>query len=517
MNWTTLAVCAITAPVLATVWGVPEDFPTIQLALDGLSDGDTVFVNAGVYVESLQAPDLSFMLKGDFNPGGEPELPIVDPSNLNGSSHLACLTLPANSTVEIENLVFRNGSQMFPREGNEPVGGVRNHAQALTLRHCRFDSTYWAVYFSPGALTIEHCEFADVVGYCVRDFLPGTTVIRHSTFSATGLLLEVWEGTTIENCVFSQPSNGGEWLNLYGNGITVTQCSFGPTSITCPSVIWTANSSGCTFTNNVFHNLHTTGAAIAFHGIAGDTSRLSGNLFKQIYAHTEGAGAVILQGPAVVASDNDFDSCYAFGPTGFAAVYLDHTDAVVHHNYFVGPNITYPHINTQISPNAVIHSCSFVHTGWALNSGTQLSAESNWWSDSTGPYHAEINPAGMGDWITGPVDFIPWLLENPFPDSSDAAPDPVAPLPLSTSLEVYPNPFNAVTSLQLAVSQPGAYCLDLFNTLGQRVKEIWRGHVSGTIAIALDARDLSSGIYFVRVGKLDSSQNVLLRKVVLLR
>jgi len=33
----------------------------------------------------------------------------------------------------------------------------------------------------------------------------------------------------------------------------------------------------------------------------------------------------------------------------------------------------------------------------------------NWWGDTSGPYHAILNPDGSGDAVSDNVDFVPWL------------------------------------------------------------------------------------------------------------
>ncbi|MBA7636321.1 hypothetical protein ES703_43938 [subsurface metagenome] len=38
-----------------------------------------------------------------------------------------------------------------------------------------------------------------------------------------------------------------------------------------------------------------------------------------------------------------------------------------------------------------------------------INAEYNWWGDSTGPYHPDSNPGGLGDTVSDYVDFFPWL------------------------------------------------------------------------------------------------------------
>ena len=44
------------------------------------------------------------------------------------------------------------------------------------------------------------------------------------------------------------------------------------------------------------------------------------------------------------------------------------------------------------------------------NGGIQVDAARTFWGDITGPYHADDNPAGIGDMVTDDVLFEPWLL-----------------------------------------------------------------------------------------------------------
>jgi len=44
------------------------------------------------------------------------------------------------------------------------------------------------------------------------------------------------------------------------------------------------------------------------------------------------------------------------------------------------------------------------------NDGSEtVDATYNWWGDASGPYHATLNPDGMGDEVSDNVDFEPWL------------------------------------------------------------------------------------------------------------
>ena len=88
---------------------------------------------------------------------------------------------------------------------------------------------------------------------------------------------------------------------------------------------------------------------------------------------------------------------------------------------------------------------------------------------------------------------------------------------IPTTLElypVYPNPFNATTTIRIFVPETSFYRIDVYNVLGQRVATLKEGKKSGFDILVWDARALSSGIYFV---VLDSNGRRKARKAVLVR
>jgi len=60
----------------------------------------------------------------------------------------------------------------------------------------------------------------------------------------------------------------------------------------------------------------------------------------------------------------------------------------------------------------VVHSNDIFRNENGLNAtmanGSVVNASGNWWGDGSGPYHQEENPLGLGDGVTGPVEFAPW-------------------------------------------------------------------------------------------------------------
>jgi hypothetical protein len=67
-------------------------------------------------------------------------------------------------------------------------------------------------------------------------------------------------------------------------------------------------------------------------------------------------------------------------------------------------------------------------------------------------------------------------------------------------LQNYPNPFNPTTTIRYALSSRSHVTLDLFNTLGQIVRELVNGDLeAGRHEVRVDASGLASGVYFYRL------------------
>jgi hypothetical protein len=88
--------------------------------------------------------------------------------------------------------------------------------------------------------------------------------------------------------------------------------------------------------------------------------------------------------------------------------------------------------------------------------------------------------------------------------------------PVSFSLKQnYPNPFNPSTTLTYAVPEEAFVSLAVYNSLGQKVKDLYRGSRSkGTYSARFDATGLASGIYFSRMeaGPFIATKKMILAK-----
>ncbi|NUO18947.1 T9SS type A sorting domain-containing protein [bacterium] len=137
----------------------------------------------------------------------------------------------------------------------------------------------------------------------------------------------------------------------------------------------------------------------------------------------------------------------------------------------------------------------FVDCGYALDGSAQTDARFNYWGDASGPYHETDNPSGLGDTITGGVQFIPWLT-----DTTEGAESARGVLPHEFSVSAIPNPFNSSTRLRFTLPVTSEIRIAVFDLLGRAVKEVAdQRFVAGTHQVTIDASNFSSGIYFARV------------------
>jgi photosystem II stability/assembly factor-like uncharacterized protein len=132
------------------------------------------------------------------------------------------------------------------------------------------------------------------------------------------------------------------------------------------------------------------------------------------------------------------------------------------------------------------------------------------WSES---YLADIaSPDSNHTWLIGPGSGIR-LLRTGGVSSTEEHPSPA--VPAVCALSVFPNPFNAYTTLTLDLPQRGAIRVSVFDLLGREVKTVADGLFNeGRHFLRFDGTLLSSGLYFVR---LETPARTITRKMILLK
>lgn len=83
------------------------------------------------------------------------------------------------------------------------------------------------------------------------------------------------------------------------------------------------------------------------------------------------------------------------------------------------------------------------------------------------------------------------------------------------SIELYPNPFNPVTTIRYTIPQNGLVDVSVFDISGRKVNNVFNGYLErGVHSVEFDGRNLSSGIYFcvVTVGNQRATKRMVFLK-----
>ncbi|MFT4602800.1 MAG: PKD repeat protein [Arenicella sp.] len=81
------------------------------------------------------------------------------------------------------------------------------------------------------------------------------------------------------------------------------------------------------------------------------------------------------------------------------------------------------------------------------------------------------------------------------------------------NLSVYPNPTNNEFNVRIDIAEAGSYSVDLKNTLGQTIANVFTGSLqNGIKTVHYNSTDLPSGVYFLNINHEGNSQTVKLIK-----
>ncbi len=531
LAWSCLLVPAIAAMPLTL--RVPSGYPTIQTAMDSVAAGDTILVEVGTYHEALMAPRLPFVLRGDVTAdSGDYPRPTIDPAPLPGSDSLSCITIPAGGAMTIKDFRFFNGPAMHINRNAYFPGGIWNFSEdSLILRRCVFDSVFMGFrYGSPtiwNHTTIENCQFTNMYS-CGGS--KGPLTVRDCLFQGVNQYgIGGRDSVLIERCRFIGRMVWGGWTGVYGIDDTIRNCVFGPGE--CSEWLEVAVRGGSTLVEgNVMDSVRVTGEFCVLYFRDGAPLEFRGNLFTHLY----GTGPLPIRGTHYGYENSD--GAHPLGLRMEANTYADCQlgqgfgwmfekilnawgTCQITGNHFIRLR---PRENPVIQPSdtiadrQLIRNNIFVGTGFAtgcINDSARLDARWNYWGDSTGPFHIEQNPGGLGDSLMGYVDFIPWYPDTTFLSVGTRR----SPLPEHYEIAAYPNPFNSSARLTLISPAITIVRVELYDILGRRVREVWSGIVPYRREIPLKADDLPSGSYFARVSDATSGSSRAAVKLVLIR
>ncbi|MHC4943324.1 MAG: right-handed parallel beta-helix repeat-containing protein [Planctomycetota bacterium] len=245
-----LGMILISASAHSATWYVPDDYSTIQGAIDAASNGDTIIVEPGTYVESIDFLGKAVTLMSEQGA----DVTVIDGNQ--AGSVVTCLSGEGQSTV-LDGFTITNGYAYFTG------GGMYNENSDPTVKNCVFsnnevhaynyDSAYGGgMLNSQSSPTVTNCIFSDnsAFGLFIHGSPPlwlpghggGMSNLYYSNPKVEDCLFignraDDWGGgmcnhdnsnPTVINCSFSENralEGGGMFLKHYCNP-TVTDCTF---------------------------------------------------------------------------------------------------------------------------------------------------------------------------------------------------------------------------------------------------------------------------------------------------
>ena len=237
---------------LAMARRVPTDYPTIQSAVDASVDGDTVLVDPGIYVESVNLRGKAITVRSLVVGGasvlapqdarsfvavsGEPSAMRVVGFRIGRADSWGGGAATTSSSVVFENCTFE-GCRNHTGGGALVSGGSPSFIRCH-FTDCIVDGAGGGLYGGGGAIrsvggsvTIDYCAFDNCCGAQGRIMMQeggGSSVMRHSTLRgiegiAGSWIYNVSSSFTIEDSVFDSM----EGAALFGwSPYTVRRCTF---------------------------------------------------------------------------------------------------------------------------------------------------------------------------------------------------------------------------------------------------------------------------------------------------
>jgi hypothetical protein len=248
---------------------VPDDYPTIQQAINATVNGDTVIVKPGTYLEKIDFKGKAITVRSTHGADNT----VIDGNQAGSSPVVKCVNGEDSDTV-LEGFTVTNGSA-------PGGGGMFNASSSPTVTNCVFseNSSFFigggGMYNASSSPTVTNCTF---LGNAAND---GAGM---NNFSSS---------PTVINCTFlgnSADSQGGGMYNRSSNP-TVTNCTFLGNAASDGGGMWNRDSNPIVTNTVLWNNEAPEGPEIWI----GDTAKPS--FFTISYSDVEGGQSLVYVAP----------------------------------------------------------------------------------------------------------------------------------------------------------------------------------------------------------------------------
>ncbi|MBZ0266498.1 T9SS type A sorting domain-containing protein [bacterium] len=427
----------------ADVFIVPEEFATIQEAVDQSALADTILLAPGLYTEHVEVTDHGVCIASHFLLTGDTTFISQTRWTAHQGESALYYWITDQQVIRVTGIQFENCNREDNRES--PFGAAISSiggTSVAVLDYCTFQDNHafkgGGACLYAGSATVTNCKFIDNSAYFVGGGLyvsASTAHISKNLFLRNGVVTGTGGGSnlianqnlTVENNTFANNISA----QFLGGGLFINRSS---------EVIFRYN--------DIHENISSEGAGLAVTNSS--NVRLLSNRFYQNHAPHDipqigyGAGAQVVMNEGITIFENNlFDGNVA----DWGAAALDiMTDCSLTNNIFrsnqAWRSILFVCRTNDLSPvatgtgNLILNNMSddfvfypgnhasllltrndFIGNGRAVgrleNAINTVVVENNYWGHLTGPYHEVLNPLGRGDTIAVDVDVAHWS-DTPF-------------------------------------------------------------------------------------------------------
>lgn len=479
----------------STIIDIPDDYPTIQQGINAGTDGDTVLVQPGTYMENVNFNGYNIVLGSLFLTTGDTS--YISQTIIDGDYDDVVVTFENDESdpCMIDGFTIRNGRLLY--YDIIPVGGILCHFSNPEIRY--------NIIINNLGVGIA-CDNASAT---IRN-----NVISYNQGMAGGgiFCIEFGEYTITDNLISNNVATGN--LQIMGGGGIYgwhTLMTINNNKIINNQAA--SDGGGIMLFETphlIHHNLVAGNQAHRGGGIASFNSSgtLNNNTITGNFADL--AGGVIVEDTSGI-SYIDFINNLLWADSALNLDYeIVSISVVLDVSYCdIGDSLWTGDGNISEDPlfvDPVNDNFHLMSTACGDSADSPcIDAGSPYYSDSLldcswglGTSASDMGAYGGGDTAYVVIRDVPSTLPGRF-----------------MLLQNYPNPFNSSTTIDYVLAEPGSVRITIYDLLGRRIEMLMdEGNEIGQHRVSWNAGDYPSGIYFYRLeagGKVETKRMVLLK------
>lgn len=429
---------------------VPEDYPTIQQAIDNASDGDTIKVAAGTYdvaIINVTKDNLTIQ-----SLSGDPSDTIISSTvgNVSGITVYPMVNITDRNNVTISGFTITGTYRHYIYLKNSSNCSLSNLVTSGMWLQSAHNNTFNSIAISPAT-----AYGTTVRGSCGNSFT-SITVSDFATGEFTGgfAIDEFSDENTFETITISNLTSGFQAMGFYliaASNNSFTNCDI--SDLTCTSSSAAAMGIYLQYecNNNTFNSIDISNVvgkvqSIGIYEKLGSNDNIFGSIEISDLTATDADGRSMGVHLGKV-TRNNFHTLAISGMTGglvdeggwgISLYYSECHDNIfsgydisnlagannygicirgaANNNLFNGGSISGADIGIYVKGDCPSHSIHYTNitgnTEGASSDTVTVNATYNYWGDASGPYHAVNHTSGQGDSITDYVDFTPWYADE---------------------------------------------------------------------------------------------------------